>query len=114
VTLKSRPAESSGLGSRESQRLKDLETHYQQEINNQARQWKHQVEVEVAQRVEVETEARMTEAMQRMQLSEVDMNRALNPPNKIENIEMNEETKEIATADAKKTFPKRNGRYTGE
>jgi hypothetical protein len=38
----------------------------------------------------------------------------MNPPNKIENTEMNEETKESTPADNKKTFPKRNGRYTGE
>jgi hypothetical protein len=114
VTLKSRPADDSGLGSRESQRLKDLEAHYQQEINTQALQWKQQVEVEVSQRVQIETEARMTEAMQRMQLSEIDINRALNPPNQIGNTEMNEESKESTTVDNKKTFPKRNGRYTGE
>jgi hypothetical protein len=52
--------------------------------------------------------------MQRLELSEVDINRALNPPNQIGNVEMDEETKEIKTLENKKTFPKRNGRYAGE
>jgi wyosine [tRNA(Phe)-imidazoG37] synthetase (radical SAM superfamily) len=70
------------------------------------------VETEVAERVNAETEARMTEAMQRMNLSEADINRALHPPNQIGNTEMeNEESKE---APAGKKFPKRNGRYQGE
>jgi hypothetical protein len=46
--------------------LKELETNYQQQLNTQAMQWKSQVEIEVSKRVEVETEARVIEAMNRM------------------------------------------------
>jgi hypothetical protein len=56
--------------------------------------------------------------MSQMQISEQDMNRVLNPPNKIENTDMDEwknskENNRTPPAQGKK-LPRRNGRFMGE
>ena len=78
----------------------------------------HDFAIQLEQQVQVQLNARMQEAMERMNLNEAEIGRAMNPPNEIGNSEMSdmEESKEESSmmSSSQPRYAKRNCRKIQE